>query len=154
MMRHQRARLAPVPTIRRATPSATIVGGRGLRAGVAANIGRGMRGHDQRRDALFGRLVSAVLPEGDQTGRPGVDVGERQHARGPALEFVGIEARRKIVPGNAEQRPQRLALPHQQMDAADRTVRLGRDDAQRPGSDGCTHGIQASMAALSASRMS
>lgn len=48
---------------------------RRLRAGLAANIGRRVRRHDQGSDAFFGRLVSADLPEGDQAGWTGVDIG-------------------------------------------------------------------------------
>src|SRR5258708_418536 len=81
-------------------------------------------------------------------------MGEREHRAGPGLQLGRVEMMREIVPGGAKDRPQRLALAHQQMQPTRRVIVFRGNDLQRDGLLDWVHGRQAWMASLSAARIS
>src|SRR4030081_3842525 len=81
-------------------------------------------------------------------------MGERQHCAGPGFQFGRIEMMREIVPRGAEDRPQRLALPHQDVPSPRRVILFRRGGLQRGGLLVWVHGRQTWIASLSAARIS
>ena len=127
-------------------------GGGRLRASVAANVRSRVRGHTSGAMPSSVGWLLLISQNATRHDGPALTSAKRQHARRPAFECVCIEASGEIVPGHAKQRPQCVALAHQQMKAVDSALLWQRDEPQRL--DGSAHGMQASIAALSAARMS